>query len=131
MHQASHSRAHQLLVTPTGTLYRNNRSSSTQITKFIKKGADFMQLQKAEREQINARSGRFSHRIGSTVFTVNIISKEDSKETLEDKVLRLIKRDLESGSNRAGNSEAALKNAGNTVKMDMPQADWLPGRGSV
>jgi hypothetical protein len=95
------------------------------------KGADFMQLQKAGREQINARSGRFCHRIGSTVFTVNIISKEGSKETLEDKVLRLIKRDLESGSNRAGNSGMALKSAGNNGKMAMPQAEGLPGRGSV
>jgi hypothetical protein len=73
--------------------------------------------QKAEREKINAQSSRFIHRIGSTVYTVNIHFKEDGKETLEDKIFRMMKYDLNNG--RLG---------GNII---VPQADALPERGSV
>jgi hypothetical protein len=59
-----------------------------------------MQLEKAEREN-NAQSSRFTKRIGSTIFTVNVISKEGNPEKLEDKVLRLIKNDMEFGANHS------------------------------
>jgi len=86
-----------------------------------------MQTSKSPRENVNAQSGRFSQRIGSTVYTVNIYPKEGKSESLEDKVLRLIMRDLEFGEN----PKMALPTPGNNVKMAMPQADWLPGRSSV
>ena len=76
-----------------------------------------MQLQKAEREISNAQSSRFCQRIGSTVFTVNIIFKEDGKETLEDKMFRMMQSDL--------TSERFCG------KITVPQADALPERGSV
>jgi hypothetical protein len=57
-----------------------------------------MQTQKAERENSNAQSSRFCQRIGSTVFTVNIYFKEDSKESLEDKMFRMMQSDLTSDS---------------------------------
>ena len=76
-----------------------------------------MQLEKAERKLNNAQSSRFVQRIGSTVYTVNIIPKEDSKETLEAKILRMMKSDL--------------TNERFHDKIGMPQADWLPGRSSV
>ena len=90
-----------------------------------------MQLEKAKREINNAQSGRFTQRIGSTVYTVNIFFKEGSSEKLEDKVLRLIKSDLEFNSNRDENLNFSLKNVSNHGMMVMPQADWLPGRSSV
>jgi len=34
-----------------------------------------------------------TRRIGSTVFKVNIFTKEDGSETMEDKILRLIRRE--------------------------------------
>jgi len=83
----------------------------------IKKGADFMQTQKAEREKSNAQSSRFCQRIGSTVYTVNIHFKEGSKETLEDKMFRMMKSDLNN------------KRFGGSIKM--PQADASPERGSA
>ena len=76
-----------------------------------------MQLKKAERENFNAQSSRFSQRIGSTVYTVNIHFKEGSKETLEDKMFRMMKSDLNNGHF-----------CGNII---LPQADALPERGSV
>jgi hypothetical protein len=105
-----------------------------QKTKIYRKGVDFMQLEKAEREKNNAQSSRFTQRIGSTIFTVNIISKEGSPETLDDKMLRLMKSDLEFGENRenrGAKANPALKKAGKYGMMVMPQADWLPGRSSV
>ena len=76
-----------------------------------------MQTSKSSREKINAQSSRFCHRIGSTVYTVNIHFKEGSKETLEEKMYRMMQSDL---NNRhfCGN-------------IKMPQADALPERGSV
>jgi hypothetical protein len=76
-----------------------------------------MQTQNAKREEINARSGRFTQRIGSTVYSVNICFNEGSKETLEDKMFRMMKSDLTSD-----------RFYGN---MMLPQADRLPERGSV
>ena len=68
-----------------------------------------MQTQKAEREINNAQSSRFSHRIGSTVFSVGVHFKDGGKETLEQKMLRMMKSDLASGA-LCGN-------------MALPQAD--------
>ena len=76
-----------------------------------------MQLQKAERKNTNAQSSRFTHRIGSTVFSMGVYFKEDSKETLEEKMFRMMKSDLNNG-----------QLCGNIM---VPQADALPERGSV
>ena len=81
------------------------------------KGADFMQTVKDMREKINAQSSRFCKRIGSTVFTVNVYYKEDSKESLEDKMFRMMKSDL--------TKERFCSN------IIVPQADALPERGSA
>ena len=53
-----------------------------------------MQTQKIERENNNAQSNRFSQRIGSTTYRVTLHFPEKESETLEDKILRLIKNDL-------------------------------------
>jgi hypothetical protein len=76
-----------------------------------------MQTQKAEREKINAPSSRFCQRIGSTVYSVNIFFKEDGKETLEDKMFRMMK--------------SYLTNERFCGKIIVPQADALPERGSA
>ena len=76
-----------------------------------------MQLQKAERKNTNAQLSRFTHRIGSTVFSVGVYFKEDSKETLEEKMFRMMKSDLNS-----------WQLCGNIM---VPQADALPERGSA
>jgi len=76
-----------------------------------------MQTQKAKREKINAQSSRFCQRIGSTVFTVNIYFKGDSKETLEDKMFRMMKSDL--------------YNERFCANIKEPQAVTLPERGSA
>jgi hypothetical protein len=57
-----------------------------------------MQLQKAEREINNAQSSRFSEKIGSTLYRVSVYFPAEETETLEAKILRLIKNDLQSQS---------------------------------
>ena len=40
-----------------------------------------------------ADTSRFTKRIGSTVYNVGIYFKQDATETMEDKILRLIKNE--------------------------------------
>ena len=87
-----------------------------------------MQAVEKQRENISAQSGRFCQRIGSTLFYVNVHFKEKSQETLEDKIIRIIKRDLEVEPNRES-SKNILRNPRKSAIISMPQADWLPGRG--
>ena len=53
-----------------------------------------MQTSKSSREKNNAQSSRFSQRIGSTTYRVTMHFPEKETETLEAKILRLIKNDL-------------------------------------
>ena len=41
--------------------------------------------------------GTFTKRIGNTTYTVNVHSNPNSKETFNDKLLRIIKNDIASG----------------------------------
>jgi hypothetical protein len=92
--------------------------SNIQIQLKRQKGADLMQLKKAEREQINAQSSRFSKRIGSTLYEVNVYFAEAGKESLEDKIFRLVSSD-------------SLNAAPKSVKMGSLQTERLPERGSA
>jgi hypothetical protein len=76
-----------------------------------------MQLKTAEREKNNARSDRFVKQIGSTVYEVNVRFDAAKGESLEDKMYRLMKSELQNGE-KCG-------------KMALPQAERLPERGSA
>ena len=89
-----------------------------------------MPTTKTERKKTNARSGRFIQKIGSTVYEVRVRFDTAKTESLEDKILRLIKRDLDSGQIREI-TRNDLKIPGESVIIDLPQADRLPERGSV
>jgi len=41
-----------------------------------------------------ATAGTFSRRIGSTVYRVNVHYSKTSKETMNDKIIRLVKNDV-------------------------------------
>ena len=56
-------------------------------------------------------------RIGSTLYKVGIHFNPEAKETLNEKVQRLLKNDLQS--------------AMESVKMESLQADWLSERSSA
>ena len=56
-------------------------------------------------------------RIGSTVYEVSARFNPEAKETINDKILRLIKNDLNSTAARA--------------TIILPQTGWLPERGSL
>ena len=57
-----------------------------------------MQNEKTERENNNAQTSRFNKRIGSVTYEVSVHFKTDAKETMEGKILRLIKNDMEAVS---------------------------------
>jgi hypothetical protein len=95
-----------------------------------------MQLKNAEREKNNARSGRFEKQIGSTLYQVNVYFDTAGREPLEDKILRLIKGDLEFGTERTdfrnpGNTKMALPDAEKQGIIGMLQMGRLPERGAV
>jgi hypothetical protein len=73
----------------------------------------------AEKQAIKPieRAGGFTKEVGSTLFQVNVRFDDAGKESLEEKILRMLKNDLTGGA-RCGN-------------IKMPQADLLPERGSV
>ena len=108
---------------PTASPKQNKNKKSK------RKGADFMQTQKVEREKSNAQSSRFSQRIGSTIYSVSVYFKEGSKETLEEKMFRMMKSDLEKG--RVCGSTTDLNNGRFYGNITLPQADALPERGSI
>jgi hypothetical protein len=56
-------------------------------------------------------------RIGSTVYEVRMRFNQDAKETLDDKILSLIRNDLNNGLN--------------DVKLALPQTGRTPERGSL
>jgi|GEM_PF-1689543 len=70
------------------------------------------------REKDNAQSSRFCKRIGSTLYEVNVYFNEAAKESLEDKIFRLI-------------SNETLKNGGKYGNVEMLQTERLPERGSI
>ena len=77
-----------------------------------------MQTLKSSREKVNAQSSRFTKRIGSTMYTVNVYLSSTSRETMQDKVLRLVR-------NESGNS--FLKNPQIYGSMESLQTVRLPG----
>ena len=56
-------------------------------------------------------------RIGSTLYITNIFFNQNAKETLNEKVLRLLKNDLQSTPEN--------------VNMETLQASWLSERSSI
>ena len=77
-----------------------------------------MQTVKIMREKVNAQSSRFCKRIGSTLYEVNVYFNEAAKESLDDKIFRLILNET-------------LKNGKNYDNIEMLQSERLPERGSV
>jgi hypothetical protein len=59
-----------------------------------------MQTLKSSREKDNAQSNRFNKRIGSTDFEIAVFFSSTNKETLNDKIARLIKSETGKGVKR-------------------------------
>jgi hypothetical protein len=76
-----------------------------------------MQTSKSSRESDKAQSSRFSQRIGSTTYRVTMYFPEKESESLEAKILRLIKNDL--------------KYQSDSGIMGLLQTSWLPDGGSL
>ena len=68
---------------------------------------------------VNAHAGPITvwERIGSTVYEVRVHFNPDAKETMSEKILRLIRNDLNFGQEN--------------VTMELPQISRLPERSSV
>ncbi|MCL2817722.1 MAG: transposon-encoded TnpW family protein [Clostridiales bacterium] len=67
---------------------------------------------KAQGETAIAGPLTMRKRIGSTVYEVNVYFNPDAKETINDKILRLIKNDLHPAASDA--------------TIGLPQTGWLP-----
>lgn len=63
-------------------------------------------------EQVN-----FTYKIGSTIYQIGVHYNDTNKESLDDKIFRMMKNDLQSGTNFG------------IIKA--PQAELLPERGSL
>jgi hypothetical protein len=53
-------------------------------------------------DNVNAEPVKLLKRVGSTIYTVNIHFSKTSKETIKDKILRLIERDTISPLTKGG-----------------------------
>ena len=49
---------------------------------------------KPVKSKLNADTSRFSKRIGSSLYKVSVYFNQDSNETIDDKIIRLAKNDL-------------------------------------
>ena len=78
----------------------------------------------------NPESFVIHRRIGSTTFLVNVHFSEESRETLEEKALRLMKNELFS-LNKSHSTKKDLHIQPNNVKIKPLQAGWLSERGSA
>ena len=54
-----------------------------------------------------SESNRFTKRVGSIVYEVEIHFNQDAKESMNDKILRLMRRDMETAARNMG---AAVQN---------------------
>ena len=72
---------------------------------------------KSVKNPTNPESFVIQRRIGSTTFRVNVHFNNSSRETLEEKALRLMKNELNFAPNNS--------------KIKPLQAGWLPERGSL
>ena len=75
------------MITDNNYIYQNNN------TNLLKKGAEKMQTATITKKGQARESGAFTKRIGSTNYRVNVHFSKTSRETINDKVLRLIKND--------------------------------------
>jgi len=76
-------------------MYQTNHSDLTG------KGADVMKTATMMKKEQPLDSGAFTKRIGSTNYRVNVHFSKTSRETINDKILRLIKNET--------NGKAAIK----------------------
>jgi len=82
-----------------------------------------MQTLKSSREEVNAQSSRFTKRIGSTMYTINVYLSSTSRETMQDKVLRLVRNECENPSRE----NSFLKNPQICGSIEPLQTVRLPG----
>ena len=69
------------------------------------------------RQQPSSERHSVLRRIGSTNYRVGIHFNQNSNETLDDKILRMLKNDLQSPAEN--------------VNLNPLQAGWLPERSSI
>jgi hypothetical protein len=70
-----------------------------------------------KRNKPSERAGGFTQKIGSTAYTVNVFYGTPKAEPFEDKILRMMKNELNAGA-KCG-------------KIALLRAERLPERGSV
>jgi hypothetical protein len=76
----------------------------------------FLAVARTREHAAHAEPSQLRKRIGSTVYEVRVHFNPDAKETMDDKILRLVRNDLNKPSRDA--------------KMALPQTGRLPERSS-
>ena len=80
-------------VVVTGIITYDSHGTSNNI--FFEKGADSMKPTPMKAEQAPHETNAFTRRIGSTTYTVNVHFSRTSKDTIDDKIVRLVRREAE------------------------------------
>ena len=81
------------MITDNNNIYQNQSANLS------KKGADKMQKTTTAVKEPPRESGAFTKRIGSTNYRVNVHFNPNSRETVNDKIIRMIKNET---SGKAG-----------------------------
>jgi hypothetical protein len=77
-----------------GDILENNRQTTAQIKSKEAKTILYQPLQNINTEMSQDTQPLFTKRIGSTTYTVSVHFSQTSKETAEDKLLRLIESEV-------------------------------------
>ena len=70
-------------------------SHGTSNNNFFEKWADSMKPTPMKAEQAPHETNAFTRRIGSTTYTVGVHFSDTSKDTVNDKIVRLVRREAE------------------------------------
>jgi hypothetical protein len=77
----------------TGIINHNLQGISNNI--FLEKGADSMKPTPTKAERPPCEANTFTRRIGSTTYTVGVHFSDTSKDTVNDKIVRLVRREAD------------------------------------
>ena len=80
-------------VVITGIITYDSHGTSNNI--FFEKGADSMKPTEVKTERPPREPNAFTRRIGSTTYTVGVHFSDTSKDTVNDKIVRLVRREAE------------------------------------
>ena len=83
------------VVCPNGKVVITGIINYDTNNKIFLKGADSMKPTQAKAERPPREPNTFTRRVGSTTYTVGVHFSDTSKDTVNDKIVRLVRREAE------------------------------------